>query len=144
MIREKIQILKKLKQTDRLEFCLILKESKIIYINKRSQNESEDTSFSTLIQINKSCERRGSALLQSISSNPSSAINLATIIGKIDTTDFNIFDLNDLIERKTVFIMANEIFNRYQFLDLMDEDKFKEFVTQIILGYNRDVAYHNV
>ena len=40
--------------------------------------------------------------------------------------------------------MAHEIFTRYQFLDMIDEDKFKEFISQIILGYNRDVSYHNV
>jgi hypothetical protein len=88
--------------------------------------------------------RRGSSLLNSVNSNPSTALRLAAILNKINTFDFDIFELDALVERKTLFLMANEIFNRYSFLDFIDEDKFKDFMSHIIQGYDRKVTYHNV
>lgn len=64
-------------------------------------------------------------------------------MNKIDTTEFNIFELNEIVERKTLVVMTEEIFNRYQFLDDVNEEKLREFVSQISIGYNRDVQYHN-
>ena len=69
--------------------------------------------------------RRGSSLLNSVHSNPSTALRLAAILNKIHSCDFDIFELDVLVERKTLFLMANEIFNRYSFLDFIDEYKFK-------------------
>jgi len=65
-------------------------------------------------------------------------------MSKIDTSAFDIFELDNLINTKTVFLIANEIFERYQLLDLVDTKKFKEFITQIVSGYQREVTYHNV
>ncbi len=87
---------------------------------------------------------RSSILLESISSNPSSAILLENVMSKIDCSEFDVFELDNLINRKTVFLIANEIFERFQLLDLVDEKKFKEFITQIVSGYKREVTYHNV
>jgi hypothetical protein len=88
--------------------------------------------------------RRGSSLINSVNTNPSTALKLAGLLNKIDSQDFDIFELDALVQRKTLFLMSNEIFNRFLFLDFMDEDKFKEFVVTITLGYDRKVTYHNV
>ena len=88
--------------------------------------------------------RRGSSLLNSINSNPSTALKLATILNQIDSSNFDIFELDALAQRKTLFLMSNEIFNRYSFLDYVDEDKFKEFIDRITVGYDRKITYHNV
>jgi hypothetical protein len=58
--------------------------------------------------------------------------------------EFNIFDLDELVERKTTFYLSYEIFSRKDYFDsLIDEDKFKNFINEIIKGYNRSIPYHN-
>jgi hypothetical protein len=58
--------------------------------------------------------------------------------------EFNIFDLDELVERKTTFYLSYEIFSREDYFDsLIDEDKFKNFINEIIKGYNRSIPYHN-
>lgn len=62
----------------------------------------------------------------------------------IHNFDFNIFEVNDLLEKRTLFHMAFEIFSRLNYFDsLMKEDTFKSFISAITDGYNRKVAYHN-
>ena len=88
--------------------------------------------------------RKGSSLLNSINCNPKSALKLAGILNNIDSFEFNVFELDELVQTKTLYLMSNQIFNQNLFLDFVDEDKFIEFINNITLGYDRNVQYHNV
>ena len=63
---------------------------------------------------------------------------------KIDTFDFNIFEVDKLFGKRTLFHVLNEIYNKYKFIeDLLIEEKYINFINEIIDGYNRDIPYHN-
>ena len=68
------------------------------------------------------------------------------MITKFYTTDFNIFELDELIEKKALFYISNEIFLDCELYNVgIGEEKFKEFINQITKGYYRDKSkYHNV
>lgn len=69
---------------------------------------------------------------------------LAMQLTKIESYEFNVFDIDSLIEKKTLYFALNQIFIKYGFFkDTVSEDKFLNFITEIIEGYNRDVSYHN-
>ena len=59
--------------------------------------------------------------------------NLATI----DNFDYNIFDLNDLVETQSMTFMSIEIFTRLNFFNhkILDEEVLRKFVNEISKGY---------
>jgi len=66
------------------------------------------------------------------------------ILDKIQSFDFNVFELNDLVEKRTLEFISNEIFERGNFFEeMIDEKKFKNFIREISNGYDRAVVYHN-
>jgi hypothetical protein len=76
--------------------------------------------------------------------DPSNIAAVTELLKMIDSFDFNIFELNDLVEKKCLHFILYEIFDRYSYLDnMIDEVKYKNFIYKIIDGYNRDVSYHN-
>lgn len=88
-------------------------------------------------------KRRNTRLSTFVS--PSILAKVSTHLANISTFDFNIFHLNDLVERKTTFYIAYEIFTLKQFIDvgMVEEDNYKNFLTEIIDGYDRKNPYHN-
>ena len=74
-------------------------------------------------------------ILQKVNSN----------LSTIDNFDYNIFELNELIETKSMTFMSVEIFKRLEFFNkkIISEDKLKKFVNEIVKGYDRKVTYHN-
>ena len=65
-------------------------------------------------------------------------------LGRIDTFEFNIFELDKLIQQKCLYYVLNNILNRYNYIqDLLHEKNYINFVNEIIAGYNRKVPYHN-
>ena len=65
-------------------------------------------------------------------------------LSRIDTFEFNIFDLDLLIQKKSMFYVLNYILNKYNFIeDLLVQKNYISFVNEIINGYNRKVPYHN-
>lgn len=86
-------------------------------------------------------QRKGSNLSDISQSIVFSVQNILDTAGNFD---FNIFELNDLIDRKTLHFLAYELFNRYNFFEeVIDERKYKNFLKDIINGYDRNVVYHN-
>ncbi len=70
--------------------------------------------------------------------------NVKNSLDTINTFEFDIFSLDSLVQTKTLHFMAYEIFNRYNFFEeLIDENKYKNFIREIIDGYSRKVVYHN-
>jgi hypothetical protein len=67
-------------------------------------------------------------------------------MSKTDKCDFNIFEVDQLLEKKTVIYIANEILSRFSFVENgnIPNDIFKNFITQIVEHYDRKNAiYHN-
>lgn len=76
-----------------------------------------------------------STLLQQVNNN----------LSTIDNYDYNIFELNELIETHSMTFMSVEIFNRLDFFNkkLLNEETLKKFVSEISKGYDRNITYHN-
>ena len=87
---------------------------------------------------------RGSYFLNSINYIHSATTKLAELLKNIDKPEFDVFEVDSIVNRKTMYLISKEIFHEHLFLDYMDKDKFKEFIGNIILGYDRKVTYHNV
>lgn len=76
--------------------------------------------------------------------SPSIFAKVSTHLSLIETYDFNIFDLNELLDKNTMQSIAKEIFTRRDYLDnLIPEDKFVNFINEMVKGYSRSVQYHN-
>jgi hypothetical protein len=86
-------------------------------------------------------QRRNNRLSTLIS--PSILAKVSSLLNNLSNFDFNIFDLNDLVESKTVFYMSYEIFKPFIETSMVEEDRFKNFITELTAGYDRKVVYHN-
>lgn len=66
-------------------------------------------------------------------------------LANVDNYDYNIFELNDLIDRHTLTFLATEIFTKLGYFQdkLLVEDKFKGFLKEVTKGYDRNITYHN-
>jgi hypothetical protein len=86
--------------------------------------------------------RRGSVVPIFIS--PSIFAKVTSHLSLIETYDFDIFELNELLDKNIMQSIAKEIFTRRNFFDyLIPEDKFDNFVNEMVKGYSRSVQYHN-
>lgn len=65
--------------------------------------------------------------------------NLATL----GNFNYDIFELDDILETFTMQVIANEIFHRLDLFDVIPEEITRSFISKIISGYNRNVTYHN-
>jgi hypothetical protein len=66
------------------------------------------------------------------------------LLKSIETYDFDIFKLNESIERdKILHLMTMHMFNTHNLCTLVDESKLTKFLMQIYNGYSRKVPYHN-
>jgi hypothetical protein len=112
-------------------------------------NNNRKTSVISIKSVNLSTEtdnpsnqRRNTRMSTFLS--PSLLGKIFSHLENVAKLDFNIFDLDELVERQTTFYLSYEIFSRKNFFDsLIDEEKFKNFTNEIIKGYQRHIAYHN-
>ena len=83
-----------------------------------------------------------SSVTKSLSENDQ--LKVAEILTKIDTFDFDIFELNSVIQNKILFYIANSIFIMMEIDYMLEKDKWINFITGIIKGYDRSICkYHN-
>lgn len=66
-------------------------------------------------------------------------------MANIDNFDYNIFDLDDLLDRQTLTVLSTQIMQKFNYFEerLLREDKFRNFMKEITNGYDRNVTYHN-
>jgi hypothetical protein len=96
-----------------------------------------------MVNIISSLESKITDLTEAILT-PENMQNLAEAVGKIHTTDFDIFAINDILDKKTMLLMTQQILTKYEFFSsLLDEKILKNFIQEITDGYNRSVTYHN-
>ena len=90
--------------------------------------------------------------LDSISKFPS--LNLSSVpcnliqnqMALIDSSEFNIFSLNDMEKDKTTFLIANEILSNTDVVKegIVPKDILDKFIQTVLSGYDRiNVLYHN-
>ena len=121
------------------------KEQDLLTLNnnrKTSTLSIKSVNLSSTETENANNQRRNTRMSTFLS--PSLLGKIFNHLENVAKLDFNIFDLDELVERKTTFYLSYEIFSRKDyFQSLIDEDKFKNFTNEIIKGYNRHIAYHN-
>jgi cAMP-specific phosphodiesterase 4 len=72
------------------------------------------------------------------------ALRITDCLGKVDSFDFNIFEMDEVVGRKALKYVSFEIFNKYNFFEeILDENKYKNFIAKITEGYDRNIVYHN-
>jgi hypothetical protein len=72
------------------------------------------------------------------------AMRLSEYLALVNSFDFDIFEMNAMVGRKTLRYVNFEIFNKYNFFEeILNETKYKSFIDKITEGYTRDVQYHN-
>ena len=66
-------------------------------------------------------------------------------LANIENFDYNIFDLDDILDRQTLTFLSLEILGKLNFFEdrLLREDNFRNFMKEITNGYDRNVTYHN-
>ncbi len=77
--------------------------------------------------------------------SPSVQANLNKNLCTIENLDYNIFELNELVETQSLTIISVEIFKKLDYFNkkLLNEDRLKKFVDKVTKGYDRNVTYHN-
>lgn len=69
---------------------------------------------------------------------------LAKLLSKVESYEFNIFELDNLIGKRSLYFVMNQILSKYGFFkDMIEEAKFLNFADELIKGYDRNIAYHN-
>lgn len=77
--------------------------------------------------------------------SPGVQANLNKNLCTIEKLDYNIFELNELVETQSLTILSLEIFKKLDFFNkkLLSEEGVKRFVDKVTKGYDRNVTYHN-
>lgn len=102
-------------------------------------NQSGESSMRGLLK------KRRSTNLSTIVS-PSIIARLYTQLSKIDQTDFNIFDLDEIIGKKTTIFIAKEILSKCDVVEqeMISPEILNNFITEIVEYYDRvNAIYHN-
>ena len=64
------------------------------------------------------------------------------LLNKIETEDFNIFELDKTTSKKTLLIIGCYVFNRYGFHNIINYSMFENWCRKIAEGYDRKNPYH--
>lgn len=75
--------------------------------------------------------------------SPEQVTNIATILSKIGSYEFNIFQLDRYAGKNSIYFVLNQGFTRFGLIKYINEPKFVEFSKELMDGYNREVIYHN-
>jgi hypothetical protein len=125
---------------------------KTILLQNTQENQLEKKSSVKGLNVrnSKAISELSSLSLNSSDYDKNSNINLQSLqdlnalFNKIEDFDFDIFELDKIAKKNSLYYISREIFDSlYFFEDLIPENKFKRFITEITNGYSRNVQYHN-
>ena len=74
---------------------------------------------------------------------PEQVTNIATILSKIGSYEFNIFELDKYAGKNAIYFVLNQGLTRFGLMKYLKEPKFVEFSKELMEGYSREVIYHN-
>ena len=78
--------------------------------------------------------------------NPKLSNKITNLLSKIDTPEFDIFELDSLTDAKGSLFVAEEIVNRLDLVksDIFEKNILKNFLNELVENYSRkDAYYHN-
>ena len=113
-------------------------------ISTKYENKYNYNSISSDLYTNNINKRRSTNLTSIIS--PSIIARLYSQMSKIDSIDFDIFDLDDIVGKKTTIYIASEILMKFDLVEkeIIQDNILKNFIETIVNGYDREKAlYHN-
>ncbi len=109
---------------------------------RKSQYYGNSSDMDLIERISSEIKSRKSSSLSNLSLSVIAAVN--NNLENVNSFDYDIFELDRLIEKKSLNYLSYEIFNNNNYFDeLIDETKFKNFINEISSGYDRKVKYHN-
>jgi hypothetical protein len=109
---------------------------------RKSQYSTNSYDLELVEKISSEIKSRKSSSLSELSFTVIAAVN--NNLEYVNSYEYNLFDLDSVIEKKTLHFLSYEIFNNNNYFDeLLDENKFKNFINEISVGYDRKVKYHN-
>ena len=114
------------------------------FISMRSSSKKYSNSHLNYVPKASNKKRRSTNLTNLIS--PSIVASMYDQMNKIDKCDFNIFEIDQILGKKTSIYIAIEILNKFPFVENNDvpSDILKNFTSQIVEHYDRVKAiYHN-
>lgn len=78
-------------------------------------------------------------------SSPSLFATLSIYLEKISQVDFDIFEIDKLIGKKTTMIIATEILSSFDLItnEVIDKKVLNNFIQEIVSNYNRDEAINH-
>ncbi len=114
-------------------------------------NISSERSFNSLFGLSNSdelpeVEMKSSYPRKSSGMNISTEtiLKIASALNKINSHEFNVFEMNEVLEKKTILYMSFDVFSKLNYFDtIIKENKFKNFISSLINGYDRKIPYHN-
>ena len=142
------------------------KEDEVGFLLKYSQMEDSNQKEKDYLTIRRKSKKYGNLpnnenneiLKQQTFNTKRSSTNLSNLISpsiiarvyeqmqKIDQCDFNIFELDEVLGKKTSIYMANEILNHFSFVQNgeVPQKILKNFINEIVEHYDRiNAIYHN-
>jgi len=132
---------------------LLIRQLKLKTLESQKDIKDSLTNLKSIISVLILFRKMKGVLSEVIQQNPTTNLTdipkniLAEVkeqLAKIDTFEFNIFEIDALIQKKSMFHVANYILNKYNFIeDLLNQQNYVSFINEIISGYNRKVPYHN-
>ena len=113
--------------------------------DKKNLNQKKKRSVFNIqeILLNKSTnEKEINNQIKNISIEDNESID--EILEDIEDYEFDIFDLNDHAGKLTLYFLSESIFQSSSlFEQIVPKEQFKNFIWEIISGYNRNLTYHN-
>ena len=136
------------------DFAYLIKYSEIEDNTQKSNDykkiRKESKIYKAGIPISKQNNNTQKKIIRKINLNeiisPSIISTLNDQIRKIDTPEFNIFELNEILDKKTTFYIANEILGKFEIIynEIIPKPIFKNFIETIVSNYDRiNAIYHN-
>jgi hypothetical protein len=113
------------------------KKTKFKKIEKIDDDKNEQKS-----NINKSVDIVNSLKINNLTCLSSEAYEMLNLI---DTPEFDIFDLDKILNNKTLYYITHTVFKEKKYFDkLINIETFNNFTQAITTeGYTRDIPYHN-
>ena len=109
-----------------------------LYINiygQKKNNNNNSYESKTIEDNNTTIEKENININYNILMNTS-------LLNNIETEDFDIFELDNKSNKKTLIIIGNYIFNRFGFNKIIKYSMFENWCSKVSEGYNRKNPYH--
>ena len=137
------------------EMDTMLSYSNVLNIHKRNQDCKTVNEKSG--SINKFFEKKNSSHflfrtpsnylpphIEGVKYTPEQEKAINEILNNLTSIDFDVFKLDEVAKTQTLNLILNRIFEELSvFGEIIDFDKYIQFITAITNGYDRNVIYHN-